>query len=45
MEDSDDGVGTIAIAAGFGTAETMRRSFLRRLRTNPTEHRRRRCAA
>jgi transcriptional regulator GlxA family with amidase domain len=41
LEDSDDGVAAIAAAAGFGTAETMRRTFLRLLRTNPTEYRRR----
>ena len=31
----------IAAAAGFGTAETMRRTFLRLVRTSPTEYRRR----
>ena len=41
LEDTDDGVEAIAAAAGFGTAETMRRTFLRLLRTNPTEYRRR----
>jgi transcriptional regulator GlxA family with amidase domain len=41
LEDSDEGVEAIAAAAGFGTAETMRRTFLRLLRTNPTEYRRR----
>jgi len=41
LEDTDDGVEVIAAAAGFGTAETMRRTFLRLLRTNPTEYRRR----
>lgn len=41
LEDADDGVESIATAAGFGTAETMRRTFLRLLRTNPTEYRRR----
>jgi transcriptional regulator GlxA family with amidase domain len=41
LEDSDDGVETVAAAAGFGTAETMRRTFLRHLRTSPTEYRRR----
>lgn len=41
LEDSDDGVEAIAVACGFGTAETMRRTFLRLLRTNPTEYRRR----
>jgi transcriptional regulator GlxA family with amidase domain len=41
LEDSDEGVEAIAATAGFGTAETMRRTFLRLLRTNPTEYRRR----
>lgn len=41
LEDSDQGVEAVAAAAGFGTAETMRRTFLRLLRTNPTEYRRR----
>ncbi|MEQ1786068.1 MAG: GlxA family transcriptional regulator [Acidimicrobiales bacterium] len=41
LEDTDDGVDAIAHAAGFGTAETMRRTFLRVVRTNPTEYRRR----
>ena len=41
LEDTDDGVEGIALAAGFGTAETMRRTFLRVLRTSPTEYRRR----
>ncbi len=41
LEDTDDGVEAVAATAGFGTAETMRRTFLRLLRTNPTEYRRR----
>ncbi len=41
LEDTDDGVEAIAAACGFGTAETMRRTFLRLLHTNPTEYRRR----
>jgi transcriptional regulator GlxA family with amidase domain len=41
LEDGDEGVEAIAAAAGFGTAETMRRTFLRALRTSPTEYRRR----
>lgn len=41
LEDTDDGVDAVARACGFGTAETMRRSFGRLLRTNPTEYRRR----
>ena len=30
LEESDDGVDAIAAGCGFGTAETMRRAFLRR---------------
>ncbi|MFZ6005402.1 MAG: GlxA family transcriptional regulator [Actinomycetota bacterium] len=41
LEDSDDGVDAVARACGFGTAETMRRAFLRIVRTSPTEYRRR----
>jgi transcriptional regulator GlxA family with amidase domain len=41
LEDTDDGVEAIAAACGFGTAETMRRTFLRTLRSSPTEYRRR----
>jgi AraC family transcriptional activator FtrA len=41
LEDSDEGVEAVAAACGFGTAETMRRTFLRLLHTNPTEYRRR----
>ena len=41
LEDGDDGVDAVAAAAGFGTAETMRRTFVRHLRTSPTEYRRR----
>ena len=41
LEDTDEGVDTVAAAAGFGTAETMRRAFLRLVRTSPTEYRRR----
>jgi len=41
LEDTDGGVEAIASAAGFGTAETMRRTFLRLLRTSPTEYRNR----
>jgi transcriptional regulator GlxA family with amidase domain len=39
LEDTDDGVEAIAQRAGFGTAETMRRTFLRALRATPTEYR------
>jgi transcriptional regulator GlxA family with amidase domain len=41
LEETDHGVEWVATAAGFGTGETMRRAFLRRLRTSPTEYRRR----
>lgn len=41
LEDTDEGVDAVAAACGFGTAETMRRTFLRLLHTNPTEYRRR----
>ena len=41
LEESDDPIARVARACGFGTAETMRRSFLRALRTGPTEYRRR----
>ena len=41
LEDTDDGVEAVAAAAGFGTAETMRRTFLRVLRTSPSGYRER----
>ncbi|HWX97131.1 MAG TPA: GlxA family transcriptional regulator [Solirubrobacteraceae bacterium] len=41
LEDSADPVATVAAACGFGTAETMRRSFLRALGVGPAEYRRR----
>jgi transcriptional regulator GlxA family with amidase domain len=41
LEETDAGVDTIATACGFGTAETMRRSFLRALKVPPAEYRRR----
>ena len=41
LEESDDGVDAIADACGFGTAETMRRAFLRALHVAPTDYRRR----
>lgn len=41
LEETDRGVERIATDAGFGTGETMRRAFLRQLRTSPTEYRRR----
>jgi transcriptional regulator GlxA family with amidase domain len=39
LEDSDAGVDGVADACGFGSAETMRRAFLRRLRVGPAEYR------
>jgi transcriptional regulator GlxA family with amidase domain len=39
LEDTDEGVEAIAARAGFGTSETMRRTFLRVLRTSPTSYR------
>jgi transcriptional regulator GlxA family with amidase domain len=45
LEESDDSVDVVARSCGFGTAETLRRTFLRSLRTTPTEYRRRFCAA
>ncbi len=41
LEETDDGVESVATRAGFGTAETMRRAFLRVVRTNPNDYRRR----
>jgi transcriptional regulator GlxA family with amidase domain len=41
LEESDESIVLVARACGFGTAETMRRSFLRALRVGPTEYRRR----
>ena len=39
LEESADGVDNIASRCGFGTAETMRRAFLRTLRVPPTAYR------
>jgi transcriptional regulator GlxA family with amidase domain len=39
LEETDHGVEAVAVLAGFGTAETMRRTFLRVLRTNPSDYR------
>lgn len=41
LESSDDTVDTIAGTCGFGTAETMRRTFTRRLSVSPDQYRRR----
>jgi transcriptional regulator GlxA family with amidase domain len=41
LEETSEPVGGIARACGFGSAEAMRRSFLRALRVGPSEYRRR----
>jgi transcriptional regulator GlxA family with amidase domain len=41
LEDSSEPVEAVASACGFGTAETMRRVFLRALEVGPAEYRRR----
>jgi transcriptional regulator GlxA family with amidase domain len=41
LEDTAEPVASVAAACGFGTAETMRRSFLRALGVGPAEYRRR----
>ena len=41
LEETDHGVEAVADLAGFGTPETMRRTFLRVLRTNPSDYRNR----
>ncbi len=41
LEDTDRAVADIAVACGLGTAETLRRSFMRTLGCGPTEFRRR----
>jgi transcriptional regulator GlxA family with amidase domain len=41
LEETLEPVQTIAAACGFGTAETMRRAFLRALQVGPAEYRRR----
>jgi transcriptional regulator GlxA family with amidase domain len=41
LEESGEPVSSIARGCGFGTTETMRRSFLRALRVGPAEYRRR----
>ncbi len=45
LEETTEGVEAIARRCGFGTAETMRRAFLRTIRSSPTEYRRRFAAA
>jgi transcriptional regulator GlxA family with amidase domain len=39
LEESDDGVDAIAARCGFGTAETLRRAFLRELSVAPSAYR------
>jgi transcriptional regulator GlxA family with amidase domain len=41
LEDTAEPIASIATACGFGTAETMRRVFLRALEVGPAEYRRR----
>ena len=41
LEESPASVDEIAARCGFGTAETMRRTFLRSLHVTPTDYRRR----
>jgi transcriptional regulator GlxA family with amidase domain len=41
LEESDRAIAAVARACGFGTAETMRRTFLSALRIGPSEYRRR----
>jgi transcriptional regulator GlxA family with amidase domain len=41
LEDTSEPVAAIAAGCGFGTAETMRRAFLRTLQVGPAEYRRR----
>lgn len=39
LEETDEGVEAVARRCGFGTAETMRRAFLRAFHTSPAEYR------
>lgn len=41
LEDTGEPIASVAAACGFGTAETMRRVFLRTLEVGPAEYRRR----
>lgn len=41
LETTDEGVGPVAVRCGFGTAETMRRAFVRRLGVAPSDYRQR----
>ena len=40
LEETDDTVVTIAARCGFGSAETMRRNFIRRIGVPPDHYRR-----
>ena len=39
LEESSAGIDDVAGACGFGTAETMRRAFLRNVRVPPADYR------
>lgn len=41
LETTDRTVDAVATATGFGTAETLRRAFVRRLHVAPTDYRKR----
>ena len=41
LEETDESIARVATRSGFGTAETLRRVFLRAVHTGPTEYRRR----
>jgi transcriptional regulator GlxA family with amidase domain len=41
LEDTTEPIAAVAVACGFGTAETMRRVFLRTIDVGPAEYRRR----
>ena len=41
LETCDDGVQVVAARSGFGTSETMRRAFLRRVGVTPDDYRKR----
>jgi transcriptional regulator GlxA family with amidase domain len=41
LEETADPIAAVASSCGFGTAETMRRAFLRALEVGPAEYRRR----
>jgi transcriptional regulator GlxA family with amidase domain len=45
LEESDDPIEMVAAVCGFGTSETMRRTFIRALHVPPAEYRRRFAAA